>query len=107
MMTLKTSRVYHDSRLLRCEWMHECDLVLTFDLDGHWNGGNSIEASVMFSRVRNRGAVDEFLRSLRQRGSDGECLADVIAVTRERDRSFVVDTSLGALVIEAARFSEI
>jgi hypothetical protein len=107
MMTLTTKRAYHDSRLLRAEWMHDSDLVLTFDLDGHWNDGNSVEASVMFSRVRNRDAVEEFLRSLRERASDRKGLADVIGVTRERDRSFLVDTSQGSLVIEAPRFTEI
>jgi hypothetical protein len=85
----------------------DCDLVLTFDLDGHWNDGNAVAALVMFSKVRNRDAVLEFLRTLREVAGETEALADVVAIVRSDEGSFLVDTSRGALSVEASRFSEI
>jgi hypothetical protein len=108
MKRIRMRRVYHDSQLLRAEWLHDDrDLLLTFRLDGTWNGDTSVEASVMFSAVRNREEVDDELRSLAEASVGRDYVADVVTIVRESNRRFLVDTSQGALVIDAAGLSEI
>jgi hypothetical protein len=107
MKRLRTRREYHDSQLTSAEWLRERDLRLTFRLDGNWNGNTSIESSVMFSGVRNREVVDETLRALGEAAVGRDWLADVVAIVRNEDRSYLVDTSQGSLVIDADGFSEI
>jgi hypothetical protein len=104
---IKTRREYHDSQLVAAEWIHERDLVLRFSLDGHWNHGASIDASVMFSAVRNRAQVEQALQSLSEAVEHRKWLADVVGIVRDSTGAFLVDTSQGSLLVEAARFSEI
>lgn len=99
MKRLKTRRQYHDSQLIHAEWEQERNLRLTFRLDGHWNDGVSLEASVLFSGVRNRDEVEPLLRSLAD--------AEVVGIARHTERAFLIDTSKGALIIDASGFSEI
>ena len=61
----------------------------------------------MFSSVRNRDAVDEVLRKFGEEAVEAGGLADVVALVRSDEGSFLVDTSHGPLSVEASRFSEI
>src|SRR5215467_11448748 len=102
MKRLRTRRVYHDSDLTAAEWLRAGDLRLTFRLDGHWNDdGTAIEASVVFFGVRNRREVDSTLSALGESSTGHDCLADVVTIFRDSNRSYLVDTSQGPLVIDA------
>ena len=87
--------------------MHERDLVLRFRLDGHWNHGTSIEASIIFWKVRNRDEVEGSLKPLVDAAAGRERLADVVNIVRDANGSYLVDTSQGSLIIQASGFSEI
>jgi len=93
--------------LVRAEWLDNRVLRLSFRLDAHWNGGVSIETSVIFSGVRNAAEVNSTLRSIAKSSAGRDSLADVVAIVRDSNRSYLVDTSQGALVIDAGLFSEI
>ena len=101
MKRLRTTYEYHDANLVHVEWTADAELVLDFDLcfDG-------ITASVRFLEVRNREEVEEQLRSIASRMTHDGWLADVVGIWREDGRTFLIDTSQGALAIVASSMLE-
>ncbi len=106
MKLLHTKFEYHDSTLVKVAWLQDSELRLTFKLDGHWNYGSSIVVSVMFSGVRNPDVVKSSLCEIASKMTHDRWLADVVGIWRESNSSYLVDTSQGALVIDASSFAE-
>ncbi len=101
MKRIRTKYEYHDAELVRVQWVADDELVLDFDLcfDG-------IVVSVRFQRVGNREEVERQLCSIASRMTHERYLADVVGIWREDDRTFLLDTSQGAVTIIASNMLE-
>ncbi len=97
---------YHDSTLIEVAWLRDCELRMTFELDGHWNNGSSFVVSILFSNVRNRMVVESSLHEIALNRTHEHWLADVVGIWKEASGNYVIDTSQGSIMIEASSFTE-
>lgn len=106
MKRLKTVHEYHDSHLMRAEWLNKSDLQLFFDLDGHWNENGEF-ASIIFYGIRNPDDVIEGLEKITKNRTHNEWMADVVAFVKESKTTYLIDASQGSLIIDAKSYVEI
>ena len=83
-------------------WVSDEDLKLTFALFFE----QGVQATLLFYGVRNREAVDTTLSEMAAKMPHDRYLADVAAFVSEDDGNYLVDTSQGALSINARAFVE-